>query len=93
MNWTFCNEEDANCKKSGKNEVGAFVDLALLCKGRKKPTEMRRKDRQKSKKKTFCFKKPETECPKSYDMGGNSEMLLSPTVSEHVYNKNIWFLA
>ena len=41
---------------------------------------MSKEERDKSKKKRFCYKKNDKECPESYDMGGGSELLLTKGV-------------
>lgn len=66
-----------NCRKGQRKETGAFIDLTLAIKSKGTPRKLTLQERGKSGKKPFCYKKDNTECPESYDMGGGTEFLLN----------------
>ena len=58
----------------------AFIDLTLAIKSKGTPMKLTLQERGKSGKKSFCYKRDNTECPESNDMGGGTDVLLNQEV-------------
>ncbi|XP_068739952.1 skeletal aspartic acid-rich protein 1-like [Montipora capricornis] len=78
-NWQFCakhnSDEDCNV-----GDDGEFIDVALVIKSKGKPKQIPQGDRNK-RRHPRCFKTIRyNKCPKEFDIGGGSEIVLSSQV-------------
>lgn len=80
-NWKFCgNNSHEDCNTG---DEGEFVDVALVIKskGKPKPHEEDEITKPTKYRRPRCFKRGKyNKCPKEFDIGGGSEMMLSSQV-------------
>lgn len=74
-NYTFC-EGSMVASICKKNEIGTYVDVAIVVKSRGDKKANKRADGDKGK--IGCFKKG--KCPDLYGFGDEAEMALTKTV-------------
>lgn len=68
-NWKFCGSAGVTCRKGSTDEVGDFIDFVITIKGKGSPAPKNESDADEGKKRG-----------KKYDLGGNSEVVLSNKV-------------
>ena len=71
------------CTKNNQNEIGQYLDVSLSVKSMaEEPEEVDDAQRKQSNKAPICVDEDnpneiDDDCPKIFNMGGNSEMLLN----------------
>ena len=88
-NWKFCgNYSQDECNVG---DEGEFIDVSLVIRSKGKPKPFKETEVVKQKKRRpRCFKRGQyNKCPKEYDIGGGSEMVLSSQV-KHALLLRIW---
>lgn len=82
--WQFCGMGNENCTSStNQKETGQYLDLQLSIKSMAEPEEVEDEERQGSNKEAICEDDPnemDDDCPRIFNMGGNSEMVLNKVV-------------
>ncbi|KAL9988168.1 hypothetical protein ACROYT_G002576 [Oculina patagonica] len=84
-NWKFCANDSKEDCNSG--DEGEFIDVSVVIKSKGKPKAHTEEEVEKGKvekgkkRRPRCFKKKTySKCPKQFDVGGGSEMVLSTQV-------------
>ncbi|XP_020626785.1 skeletal aspartic acid-rich protein 1-like [Orbicella faveolata] len=84
-NWKFCTNNSLEDCNSG--DEGEFIDVSLVIESKGKPKPFTKEEVEKGRVKMGknrgprCFKpKQYNKCPKEFDIGGGSEMVLSSQV-------------
>ena len=88
-NWKFCgNDSQDECNVG---DEGEFIEVSLVIKSKGKPKPFNETEVVKQKKRRpRCFKRGYyNKCPKEFDIGGGSEMVLSSQV-KHTLLLRIW---
>jgi len=81
-----------NCTSStNQKETGQYLDLQLSIKSMAEPEEVEDEERQGSNKEAICEDDPnemDDDCPRIFNMGGNSEMVLNKVVGNSLPNED-----
>ena len=81
-NYTFC-EGSAVPSICKKNDIGMYVDVAIVVKSRGDKKASKRGDGGEGKIRIRCLKKDNYSCPDVYGFGDEAEMALTKTVTGH----------
>ena len=83
-NWQFCGKNDTD-EECNAGDEGEFIDVTLVIKSKGKPkqkSENEQRGKDGKRRHPRCFRTiRHKKCPKQFDIGGDSEIVLSSQVN------------